>query len=104
MSGTTPLAGSPVVDLSLLIQGQNNLIQILSQILLALKGGLGVAQAFPTYTVAALPTTAATGSSAWASDGRKPGEGVGAGSGVPVFWNPATSQWFSYLSGALVTA
>lgn len=94
---------SPVVDLSLLISGQNNLIQVLSQILLTLRSGLGVAQAFPSYTFAALPATAATGANVWVSDGRKPAEGAGTGTGIPAFWNPATSQWFSYLSGAVVT-
>lgn len=100
MSG---IVGAPV-DLSLLQAGQNNTNQILSQILLALRDGLGVAQAFPPYTVAALPATAGTGVNAFATNGRKPPEGPGAGTGVPVFWNPATNQWFSYLSGAVVTA
>lgn len=92
------------IDLSLIIAGQNNLIQVLSQILLTLRGGVVVQGAVPSYTVAALPATAATGTSVWASDGRKPAEGAGSGTGVPTFWNPATSQWFSYLSGALVTS
>ena len=91
-------------DVSLLIAGQNNLIQVLSQILLTLRGGVVVQPAAPSYTVAALPATSAAGVTVWASNGRKPAEGVGSGTGVPVFWNPATSQWFSYLSGALVTS
>jgi len=94
---------TPIVDLSQLIQGQNNTNQILSQILVALKSGLGVAQAFPSYAFASLPVTGATGANVWVSNGRKPGEGAGTGTGVPAFWNPATSQWFSYLSGAVVT-
>lgn len=101
MSG---FAGQQPFDLTLLLAGQNNIIQILSMIQQTLAGGLGIAQAAPSYTVAALPATGATGASAWASDGRKPAEGAGTGTGVPVFWNPATSQWFSYLSGAVVAA
>ena len=92
----------PVADLSLLLAGQNNLNQVLSQILLTLRGGVVVQGAAPSYTVAALPATSATGTSVWASNGRKPAEGAGTGTGVPVFWNPATSQWYSYLSGTVV--
>jgi len=104
MSGATLFAGNPTVDLSQLIAGQNNLIQVLSQISLTLRAGALVQPVFPSYTVGALPAVAATGGNAWASNGLKPGETTGAGTGVPVFWNPATSQWFSYLSGALVTS
>lgn len=101
MSGSL---GGGVTDLSMLIAGQNNLIQVLSQILLTLRDGVIVQSAPPSYTVAGLPTTAGAGTTVWAADGRKPAEGAGSGTGVPVFWNPATSQWFSYLSGALVTS
>ena len=103
MSGSASFSGGPFVDLSLLVGGQNSLIQVLSQISLSLRAGVLVQSAFPSYTFAALPATAATGANAWVSDGRKPGEGAGTGTGVPVFWNPATTQWFSYLSGAVVT-
>lgn len=101
MSG---FAGSQPVDLSQLIAGQNNTNQILSQMLLTLRGGVVVQPAAPSYAVAGLPATSAAGTTVWASNGRKPAEGAGSGTGVPVFWNPATSQWFSYLSGALVTS
>jgi hypothetical protein len=101
MSGSV---GSGSVDLTLLLAGQSNMNQLLSQILLTLRGGVIVQQAAPSYTVAGLPATSSAGTTAWASNGRKPAEGAGAGSGVPVFWNPATSQWFSYLSCAVVTA
>lgn len=69
-----------------------------------LAEGIAVLSQPPVYTVAALPASAATGAFAWASNGRKPAEGAGAGTGVPVFFNSATGQWFSYLSGAVVTA
>ena len=106
MSGAVgfPASGSPFVDMSLLIGGQNNIIQVLSQISLTLKAGAFVQPIPPSYAVASLPTTAGDGQNAWATNGRKPAEGAGSGTGVPVFWNPATSQWFSYLSGALVTS
>jgi hypothetical protein len=100
MSGFT----GQLVDLSQLLAGQNNTNQILSQLLLTFRSGVIVQPAAPSYTVATLPATSAAGTTAWASNGRKPAEGAGSGTGVPVFWNPATSQWFSYLSGALVTS
>ncbi len=84
------------------IQTQN---KILTSLLDVLKGGVSVDPAPAVYTVAALPTTGiAAGQWAWASNGRKAGEGSGAGTGVPVFWNPTTSSWYSYLSGAAVTS
>ena len=59
----------------------------------------------PSYTVAGLPTTGnSAGAYAWASNGRLPGQGSGAGTGCPIFWNAATSQWYSFLSGAQITA
>lgn len=55
------------------------------------------------YTVANLPTSAVLGQQAWASNGRKPGEGAGSGTGVPVTWD-ASGVWFSLYSGAAVTS
>ena len=77
---------------------------ILTAILKSLNGGLLVDPIPASYTVATLPVTAAAGQWAWASNGRKGGEGGGSGTGVPVFFNPGTATWFSYLSGVLVTA
>lgn len=74
------------------------------QLISIFQKGLPVTPERPVYTVAALPATAATGADAWASNGRKPGEGGGAGTGVPVFFNPNTATWFSYLSGVQVTS
>lgn len=37
--------------------------------------------------VASLPTNATAGDRAFASDGRKPGEGAGDGTGVPVYFD-----------------
>jgi hypothetical protein len=69
-----------------------------------LAGGVAVLPGPTVYTVASLPAHAGSGTPAFASNGRKPGEAAGAGTGVPVFFNAATSQWFSVLSGAVVTA
>jgi hypothetical protein len=57
--------------------------------------------AVPSYTVAALPGAIA-GSLAFATNGRKPGEAAGAGSGVQVFSDG--QRWVSVGSGAQVTA
>lgn len=50
-------------------------------------------------TVAALGS-AVDGSIAYATNGRKPGEGVGAGTGMPVFWSG--SNWYKF-DGTIVT-
>ncbi len=95
MSGTVNL--SALVD----VGQQTNII--LTQILAALRGGIALLDIVNSYTVAGLPLAGAAGQLAWAADGRKPGEGAGLGTGVFVFWNPDTSQWFSFASTALVT-
>ena len=56
----------------------------------------------PSYTVAALPTSASVGAIAFASNGRKQGEAVGAGTGVQVYYDGR--GWLSASSGALTTA
>lgn len=78
--------------------------QSLASIVQLLTSGVLIDPAPKSYTVATLPATAAAGQQAWASDGRKPGEGAGTGTGVPVFFNNATATWYSYLSGAQVTS
>jgi hypothetical protein len=97
-SGGGGYGGNGVVNV---LQSQN---QILTAILGVLKNGVAILPDSPAYTVATLPATGLAGQFAWASNGRKPGEGAGVGTGVPVFWNSATSQWFSYLSGVVVTS
>lgn len=57
----------------------------------------------PSYTVAGLPAGAAIGQQAYATNGRKPGEGGGAGSGTPV-WFDVSSVWFAVWSGLAVTS
>ena len=54
----------------------------------------------PSYGVANLPNSMAAGAKAFASDGRKPYEGSGAGSGVEVFFDG--HHWISSCSGYAV--
>ncbi len=56
----------------------------------------------PSYTVASLPASPGAGAKAFASNGRKPSEGAGAGSGVEVFHDGA--RWISVCGGAAVAA
>jgi hypothetical protein len=56
----------------------------------------------PSYLVSALPTAPGTGAQAFATNGRKPTEAAGAGTGVTVFYDG--TKWISVCSGALVTA
>ena len=56
----------------------------------------------PAYTVANLPAAPGAGALAFASNGRKPSEAAGAGTGVEVF-NDGT-RWISTCSGAQVAA
>lgn len=50
---------------------------------------------FPQSTLALAPTVSVRGGDClFITDGRKSGEGVGAGTGVPAYWNSATTQWF----------
>lgn len=54
-------------------------------------------------TVAALPSTDNQPASwAFATDGRKPGEGAAAGTGCPVIWT--NGAWYSAFSGSVVAA
>lgn len=94
-----------MTDTTTIVQAINGQTQVLSSFLKVLLAGIAVEPVPSTFTVATLPTTGvANGQYAFASNGRKPGEGAAAGTGVPVFWNGATSTWFSYCSGAVVTA
>ena len=56
----------------------------------------------PNYTVATLPTGVDRGAKAFATNGRKPGEAAGAGTGVEVFFDG--TSWISVTSGAAVSA
>lgn len=98
-----PTTGIPI-DLTTLISALQTLNQILTRSGQTLAGGIAVLSAPPIYTVAGLPAAAANGAFAFASNGRKPSEGSGSGTGVPVFFNPGTMTWFSYCSGAAVAS
>ncbi len=60
------------------------------------------ALALPVFTVAGLPTGASVGAQGFATNGRKPSEAAGAGTGVPVFFDG--TNWCSNCSGAVVAA
>jgi len=54
-----------------------------------------------SYVVASLPA-GTEGALAYATNGRKVGEGAGAGTGVPVYWS--TGSWRVYSTDATVAA
>ena len=56
----------------------------------------------PSYSVTGLPSSPGTGAMAFATNGRKPTEGAGAGTGVQVFYDG--TKWISACSGLAVTA
>jgi|GEM_PF-359046 len=53
------------------------------------------------YTVATLPAAALAGANAYATNGRKSGEGAGAGTGVPVYYQ---GGWKTYYDNTIVQA
>ncbi|MDR3489525.1 MAG: hypothetical protein P4M05_32125 [Bradyrhizobium sp.] len=56
----------------------------------------------PSYSVSALPSSPGTGAKAFATNGRKPAEGPGSGSGVEVFYDG--SRWISGCTGSQVVS
>jgi hypothetical protein len=54
------------------------------------------------FTVAALPTNPIAGQFAYATNGRKVGEGAGSGTGVPVYYS--NGAWRVFSTDAAVTA
>jgi hypothetical protein len=63
---------------------------------------VGISLYAAVTAVATLPTAANAGDWAFATNGRKPGESSGAGTGAPVVWT--NGAWVSVFSGAAVTA
>lgn len=61
-----------------------------------------VSGAVPKYTVATLPTPGQMGRTAFATNGRKIGEGVGAGTGVPCYDDSVA--WRRYSDDTTVAA
>lgn len=72
-----------------------------------------IADSIPAYTLANAPLAADGGlgdgtnggyiTLAWISNGRKSGEGVGAGTGILAYYNAATNSWFGVRSEVAVT-
>ncbi len=48
-----------------------------------------------SFTVATLPNNPIAGQTAYATNGRKVGEGAGSGTGVPVYWSNGAWRVFS---------
>lgn len=68
----------------------------------------GYSNGVQAYTAASLPVNGvANGQTyvtiAFCSNGRKAGEGAGAGTGVMVYWNAASLQWFKVSDDTVVT-
>lgn len=83
------------------LQDGNN---VLTRILNVLTGGVAIQNKMPPLTVATLPVAGAAGQFYFASNGRKAGEGAGVGTGLPVYWNAATSQWYTFSGNIQVTS
>lgn len=64
-----------------------------------------VAGGHQAYTFATMPTVNNSGGDEiWVSNGRKVGEGAGAGTGVLCYWNPTTGTWKKHRDDTDVTA
>jgi len=68
---------------------------------LATQGSL-VADALARYAYLDLPT-GFQGRMAFVTDGRKGGEGVGAGTGVPCYYDSTGADWFTFSGDIAVT-
>ena len=72
-----------------------------------------IADSIPAYTLATAPLAADGGlgdgtaggyiTLAWISNGRKNGEGAGAGTGILAYYNSSTNSWFGVRSEVAVT-
>ena len=56
------------------------------------------------FTVAQLPSGQRDGSLAFAIDGRRPGEGAGNGTGLPVWYDEANTRWSTMYDNSAVEA
>jgi hypothetical protein len=57
------------------------------------RDAIGTAYGFPQVTLAEAPLDMDDFEYRTITDGRKPGEGAGTGTGVMAMYNPATNQW-----------
>lgn len=94
------LSGGPdltrvVAALQALVVATNGLQQTTAKV-------FPLANALPNYLVAGLPTGQPTGACAWATNGRKNGEGAAAGTGVLVSWDGL--HWVAAWSSITVTS
>ena len=78
--------------------------RLMMNLINVLTGGIAIQNKAPVLTVATLPVAGAAGQFYWASNGRKAGEGGGAGTGLMVYWNPSTSSWFTFSGNIAVTS
>jgi hypothetical protein len=63
---------------------------------------IGLTTPVQNYTVAGLPSSAGAGQVAFATNGRKPGQGAGSGTGMLVFYDG--TAWISVSSGTTIAA
>jgi hypothetical protein len=102
IDGTRPLSGTGV----LYYNDGTNWVSVFEQASDSITAQ--VAYGFPVYAFVNLPAppTITTGIQpiAYVSNGRKSGEGPGAGTGVPAFWDTVTSQWLCFYDNSVVIA
>jgi hypothetical protein len=112
-NGIVPIvpSGSDTIDLSPIVLRQHDRYHIVSdgsntwrEVFRTNSMGprFGAPPILPSYTVATLPSTFGAGAKAFATNGRKPGEAVTAGTGVEVFHDGV--RWISVCGGAAVAA
>ena len=80
---TSPIKQFRMVEPSRITDALNQLIIDINAAVVAISGGNFVG----VFTVATLPVSATGGQVAYASDGRKVGEGAGVGTGVGVYYS-----------------
>ena len=98
--GSLPTGATDVSGIVNAVQQSNS---VLTQILAALRGGVAIEPLAPSYAVASLPAVATVGQLAYAANGRKSGQGPGAGTGVLVTFD-VSNVWIAAWSSAQVLA
>lgn len=102
-------AVSPLALAALPAAGQAGRLWFVTDVLggaLYADDGTNIRTGLPAYTVAELAALSnlSNGLLAWASDGRKVGEGIGAGTGVPVYYDETSTSWRVFSSDTAVSA
>jgi hypothetical protein len=93
-SATTPVQQFTNINNAEIVNDINELINDLNGQFVAFFAGSPTT--FPTYTVALLPAAGGLTGYAFATDGRKIGEGSGSGTGVPVYYSSAQTAWLTF--------